>query len=344
MTIRGYGFDGSIDELSWSWIAGLMGTDSAFAGRTDFQPTANTGVTRGVNIAPGRSGAAGVAATSDLVETLTLDAAATGSRWDLVVLRRDWSTNTVSLVKILGPSSGAKTFPAIQETPGEIFDQPVAWCLVTAGSTIVTVEDLRIYSSPVLTVPHYNQVRKPHLGQECVMPNGMRFRYELVGGVAQWRGDRSVYSPADIRVIPSADILTSVPNWSIASPMLNEIAVITGNFVELTFSARLTSGSIPFSGGIGIGNINDVQLGLLKPAFVPRRAIRFYLNYTYSSSASDTSFAVAEGGGAINTTGNIALTNGQPNTTLYPRKSPFTEDTWSVKIRIQYMLKTPIAV
>src|SRR5699024_6369929 len=74
-----------------------------------------------------------------------LDPVLSGHRWDEIVLRRDWSTETTSLAVIQGGSTRA--LPTRNKQPGILDDQPIALARVQAGEQYVTdVVDLRCWA------------------------------------------------------------------------------------------------------------------------------------------------------------------------------------------------------
>jgi hypothetical protein len=90
----------------------------------------------------------GVTDSTSANDTIQLDTIASGSRWDLIAVRRDWTpTSGVSqFVKVNGGSTA--TIPGGRNaTRGNIDDQPLALVQVTAGQTQPTaIIDLRTWS------------------------------------------------------------------------------------------------------------------------------------------------------------------------------------------------------
>ena len=114
----------------------------------DWKVTAVSGQDRTVSIAAGRGFGYGITDKTVANETIQLATIASGSRWDLIVVRRDW-TPTAGTSKFEKISGGATaTIPGGRLVgPGNIDDQPLALVQVTAGQTQPTsIIDLRTWS------------------------------------------------------------------------------------------------------------------------------------------------------------------------------------------------------
>jgi hypothetical protein len=114
----------------------------------DWKVTAVSGADRTVSIAAGRGFGHGVTDKTVANETIQLDTVTSGSRWDLVACRRDWTPTggTSQFVKVNGGST--PVIPGGRLVgPGNIDDQPLFLVQVTAGQTQPTgFIDLRIWS------------------------------------------------------------------------------------------------------------------------------------------------------------------------------------------------------
>jgi hypothetical protein len=110
--------------------------------------TAVAGQDRTVSIAAGEGFGTGVTDKTVDNETIQLDTISSGSRWDLIAVRRDWTPTggQSKFVKVNGGST--KTIPGgRQSVPGNIDDQPIALVQVTAGQTQPSaIVDLRTWS------------------------------------------------------------------------------------------------------------------------------------------------------------------------------------------------------
>ena len=103
-----------------------------------------------VQVASGIAYGNGISDFSDAAESITIAAVAAGTRYDAVVLRRDWAGSSTTptgaatqgrsfIAVVQGGSS--QMLPALQNNPGVMTDQPLALVRVTAGQSTVTVTD-----------------------------------------------------------------------------------------------------------------------------------------------------------------------------------------------------------
>jgi len=142
MAITSVGYAGTVGDVQWANMVPRVG--SAFYSVDDyasFRVTPAAG-TRTVQVAAGGAQAFGVHAVSDAPETFALASVASGVRWDLLVLRRNWATKATSIAVIQGGST--KALPPRTVTPGTLVDQPLALVRLAAGSTsIQEIADVR---------------------------------------------------------------------------------------------------------------------------------------------------------------------------------------------------------
>lgn len=149
MAIASVGYDGTVDEVQWATMVPRVGTSEyGVSGASDFLVSQAAG-TRMINVAAGTAWGRGVMDVSDAAAVIQLDAVSTGSRYDLIALRRSWGPangGPSEIVVIKGTS--AKQLPAGRMfNPGVIDDQPLALVRVTAGSaSIPEIIDLRVWA------------------------------------------------------------------------------------------------------------------------------------------------------------------------------------------------------
>jgi hypothetical protein len=149
MAITSVGYDGIVNEIQWSEMIKKVGTsDYGVVGVGDFKVTGLAGVDRGVSIAAGKAWGHGVYDTSTAPVTLQLDTVASGSRWDLIAIRRDWTGTggATTVVKVNGTS--ARVIPTGRAIgPGVTDEQPLALVQITAGVAAPTAFlDLRVWA------------------------------------------------------------------------------------------------------------------------------------------------------------------------------------------------------
>jgi len=143
------GFDGTITEIQWAGLAGLLGNGYVAAGNGDCLVTA-VGGARQVSIAAGSLYGDGVLSTNSGAETVALTTPTNG-QWYVIALRRTWATNTAALVAIAGattttttPTAPPTSFPTLNTNVGVLTDQPIAWAWCNSANTTVVVYDIRL--------------------------------------------------------------------------------------------------------------------------------------------------------------------------------------------------------
>lgn len=153
VTFTSHGYDTTVDkpygESVWADAHPAIGT-ARYGVRSplDWKVTAVAGQDRTVSINAGKGFGHGVTDKTVENDTLQLATITSGSRWDLIVARRDW-TPTAGVTKFEKISGGATpTLPGGRQVgPGNIDDQPLALVQVTAGQTQPTgIIDLRTWS------------------------------------------------------------------------------------------------------------------------------------------------------------------------------------------------------
>jgi len=149
MAITSVGYDGTVDEVQWASMVSKVGSSEyGVNGASDFL-VAQTSGTRMINVSAGLAWGRGVMDISDAAAVIQLDAVTTGSRYDLIALRRSWGPTNggpTEIVVIKGTST--KAIPSgRQSNPGVIDDQPLALVRVQAGSaSIPEVIDMRVWA------------------------------------------------------------------------------------------------------------------------------------------------------------------------------------------------------
>jgi len=134
------GYDGTVTEVDWASLSPA----------TSSRPSVITGVTasvvgnvdRTIRIPAGQLYGWGVLDTITGNVDLTADAVTSGSRWDTVVLRRDWQPTPGggSTLMILKGTSTKAVSSLMQSNPGVVADQFLYLIRVQAGLT--TIQEL----------------------------------------------------------------------------------------------------------------------------------------------------------------------------------------------------------
>lgn len=193
MTISSIGYAGSVTFAQWPLlVGGQMAPYGIMGGPGDLKVSAGT-ADRELLVQPGVVGGQGILDTSDAVVSLVGGVVASGSRWDMVVLRRDWALASSTLMLIPGGSS--KALPSRQMTPGLKDDQPIALVRFAAGQAAVQeIVDLRCWQGPGGCVAADGMVRDyiDRIGTRLWVAGISWIRAVNTSGVAVWLPD-SVY-------------------------------------------------------------------------------------------------------------------------------------------------------
>jgi hypothetical protein len=158
MALTGIGYDGTVDELGFAQLMGLAGHRHMVRDRASFAATQVTGQ-RQISLAPGQAYAPGVRVTNDAAIVVTFASpAANAGQWHLVVLRRNWDSNTQTIETLTdatytttatSPLAPPSTYPSAMNTnPGTRDDQPLYWAWVNASNVTVLLVDLREVPGP----------------------------------------------------------------------------------------------------------------------------------------------------------------------------------------------------
>lgn len=139
------GYAGSITEITGMDFFNRIGAAKyGVVGTGDLAVTTTTG-DRMLLIASGVAWGHNIQDTLGTSVSVQLDSVASGSRWDMIVVRRDVAVGTtIEVVK----GSSDKVLPSLTSTAASHPDQPIALCRVAAGSTTVAeIIDLRCWAS-----------------------------------------------------------------------------------------------------------------------------------------------------------------------------------------------------
>jgi hypothetical protein len=145
MAITSYFYDGSVSESPWS-LAGIRVGRSLYGvlGINDLKVTIAAG-DRTVSVGTGGCWGKGVYDVNGSAVSKTLATVSSGTRYDLIVVRRNWSTNTTSIEVVTGTST--RGIPSRSIGYGTLDEQPIALVEVRASSTLIhSITDLRCWA------------------------------------------------------------------------------------------------------------------------------------------------------------------------------------------------------
>ena len=149
MAIISVGYDGAVSESQWSDMIKKVGSaEYGVVGQNDWKITPVTGADRTISIAPGKGWGHGVFDENTAPVQIQLDPVVSGTRYDLIVMRRDWTAagGSSTFVKVNGTSE-VKIPIGRTKGPGVIDEQPIALIQVNAGQTAPgAIRDLRVWA------------------------------------------------------------------------------------------------------------------------------------------------------------------------------------------------------
>jgi hypothetical protein len=217
MAIASAGYDGTVTQEDWAAMASFFGSDTGVATETDLVVTGVSG-TRVASVSPGMAWGWGVIDTLTGDNSLTFAANSSGStRWDAVVLRRNWGTGISTLNVVTG--SSVETVPSLTVNPGSQADQVIALVAVPNGATSLVGATVRRYVQwPVQATAGLYPPHTPSYMQRWVDLNA-------AGVTKQWTGSAWVDPEA-------------LPAW-----------------IPLTLAAGYTSNGVPVSYRVIHGNV-----------------------------------------------------------------------------------------
>lgn len=187
MTITSVGYAGTVGDAQWANMVPRVG--SGFYSVDDYSSfrVSIAAGTRTVQVAAGGAQAYGVYAVSDAAAPITFPAVASGVRWDLISLRRNWATKATTLAVIPGGSS--KALPPRTVTPGTLVDQPLYLVRLAAGSNAIQeLVDLRcvVQNAGALAWDDLARSYLTQLGTELRIGNVSWSRVTDDAGAATW--------------------------------------------------------------------------------------------------------------------------------------------------------------
>lgn len=141
-------------RADWARIAEILAACSGFEGVAPGylnELEATDGGANTVNINTGGAVVDGKPYLNDASEAVNIPSAVGGgnTRIDRIVLRADWTAQTVRIVRIAGTDAGSPTPPAITQNPGTTYDVPLCQVLVnTSGAVTITEDGEKVWAAP----------------------------------------------------------------------------------------------------------------------------------------------------------------------------------------------------
>lgn len=144
MAITSVGYERAITYAELGVLLQYAGAQYSVFGADAFAVSVGSG-DRALSVQAGKAAGQGILDTSDAAVVLTGAPVASGDRWDLVALRRDWTAKTSTPVIVQGTSAQAIPTARLSE-PGVQDDQPLALVRFSAGQAAAQdIIDLRVW-------------------------------------------------------------------------------------------------------------------------------------------------------------------------------------------------------
>jgi hypothetical protein len=325
LAITSAGFDGTVDEVQAAKMARFAGSEYAVLAAGSMKVAPVTTADRTVAVWGGTAFGHGVLSESDTTVNLQAAAVSSGSRWDTVVLRRDWQPpgGTASLMLLQGTSS--KLVASTRKVgPGVLDDQLLALVRFQAGQTLPQeIVDLRCWPSKVVAANDLAALTTAQLGTEAVV-GGVRYRRELDASQnLAWIPDRTNVSAG---LVAEEKISTAAidfeAGWTFAAGYTTRVLRI-GNFVQLDLSIRRSGAEVNPGATLTIGQI---PAGFRPDTPTPFPMVYYSANGTYGGVLQ-----------VYDNSGNINTVSGYPGETINRRS---TSTDISIRAQAFYMVKT----
>lgn len=192
MPIQSRGYERAVNYAEFSVLLAHAGAEYSVFAPGDFAAVAGPG-TREILVQGGSAYGAGIFDVSEDTDPpvlLTGSPVATGNRWDLVVLHRDWEDAETSVQLIEGGS--VKSIPARDIGIGTADDQPLWLARFTAGqSAVQELVDVRCWfgSGGVAAKDQLVMSYLTRLGTHLRLPSGTWWRGFDGAGLPTWTKD-----------------------------------------------------------------------------------------------------------------------------------------------------------
>lgn len=140
------GFSSSdIFEVYRSLLTGSVGANYGGISPDYLNELAVTGATSPVSVATGAALVYGIPYFNSAGVNVTVPTPASSTRIDRIVLRADWSAQTVRITRVAG-TEGAGSAPALTQSAGVTWDIPLARVTITTAGSITLTDDRQYLS------------------------------------------------------------------------------------------------------------------------------------------------------------------------------------------------------
>lgn len=177
---------------------------------------------------------------NDAALTIAIPTPASANRYDRIVLRKDWTAQTVRLVRIAGVEGGGS--PAMVQNVGTFWDIPICTAIITTLAAITTLDNRE------LSVPIGASLFVPWTGGGPFPTTGVSFAGAGIG-------------------VSQNVALTGVPSNAVAVAVT--FSLTTGVFDTLDVSSPAAGVTSVYQGLFSIGDANDLFVGPMTVPIAP---------------------------------------------------------------------------
>ena len=271
MAITSVGYDGSVGESVWGGLAARFGSpEPGVAGDSDLDVTLAGG--DAVKVAAGTAYGWGVSDTTG-GESVTLTRPPSGARHDLIVLRRDWTTNTTALFVVQGGTE--RVLPETLNQPGVRADQPLALVQVPSEGSLVISDDLRVTHGTAAVIRAEQALQSLPVGSRAVDGAGRRWQRTAAGVAPDW--EPPAPPPPQVPIVAAGtatittnqygsatiqhglgwkpDVVHVAPRMTTDSGLVecfvsSSSTALTATTVNITCKKRTATGQVPYEGAL----------------------------------------------------------------------------------------------
>ena len=331
MALTAVGFDGTVNETQDALRSRFLGNSLPVVhSKDDLAVTIDTGTARSLRVAAGDCWVPGVMISNSAATTLQFDIVPTAgqSRWDALVLRVNWSNNTVTLMKVNGTASATPAEllpPGLTYNPGVLYDYVLALVKITNGQTSPTaLTPWRVWSSKTLTADSLAPFTNAPLGTEVLLKNGKLYRYLLdATGALTW-------VQQGMPTAVTSGVLTPAVGWALSTTYpCRSLVDATGTRVSYDITVRRIGATLRFATD---GSIADSIVGTVTgpkpdgPAALP-------VQFRALGGGAATTLTGVIAWGYLSSAGNLALESGIPNNYLPTRAGA---GDWSLQTKVSF--------
>jgi hypothetical protein len=271
MTISSIGYTGTVTDAEWARLIPLAGgSEYTVPGPDDYNATVASG-DRNVDISPGSAAGQGILDENDAHVVINIPSVGSGSRWDMIGLKRDWGAGTTTVVRIAGSSS--KVLPSRDHNPGVLDVQPLWLVRVAAGQTTVQeFVDLRAFVGNGGAFA-LNDLVLSYLDRVGTVLNigAIRWERRIVASIPQWvRSGPNVWTSRQLMKLAERDMPANIAQpgeTSVSGRIYCTVSVtlavaqpvdITGRvFWNSQYGTAAGTDAIKFDNGTGVTIISD---------------------------------------------------------------------------------------